>query len=159
MNNELGISSAAQLVQVHADALALGVHAEGNDAVEQREEQVDQRQHQAQQRGDADQLGEELTRLRCEKARGNFLTAKTPCPTGATSEHVSLLPQGRVISVFDQPAFPKSKRENGASSARKQACQAAWQHENSLARPCSEEVYSRKPIYEGGLLCQNSSVF
>jgi hypothetical protein len=70
VNDELRIGAAAQFVQVHADALAVGVHAEGNDAVEQPEEQVDQRQHQAEQRGDADQLGHELAGLRREDAGG-----------------------------------------------------------------------------------------
>ena len=70
VNHKLRISPAAQFVQVHADALAVGVYPEGNHAVEQPEEQVDQRQHQAEQRGDAHQLGQQLPCLWGEDARG-----------------------------------------------------------------------------------------
>src|SRR5208283_1517868 len=55
---KLRVGAAAQLVQVHADALAVWVDAEGRHAVEQPEEQIDERQHQAQQGGNTHQLGQ-----------------------------------------------------------------------------------------------------
>ena len=70
MDDEFRVGAAAEFVQVHADALAVGVDAEGDDAVEQPEEQVDERQEKAEQRGDADELGDELACLRGEEARG-----------------------------------------------------------------------------------------
>ena len=66
MDYEFGIGSAAQFVQVHADALAVRIDAEGNDAIEEPEEQIDQRQDKAEQGGDADELGDELAGQRCE---------------------------------------------------------------------------------------------
>src|ERR1035438_2046885 len=65
---EVGISAASQLVQVHADALAVRVHAEGMHTVEQPEKQVDQRQNKAEQSGDAHQLSHQLTGLIGEDA-------------------------------------------------------------------------------------------
>jgi hypothetical protein len=37
MNDEFRISPAAQLMQIHAQALAVGIDAEGKDAVDDRE--------------------------------------------------------------------------------------------------------------------------
>ena len=71
MDNEFRISAAAELVQVHADALAVGVDPEGNEAIEQRAEQVGDRQHQSQQGSDSHELREELAWLRREEARSD----------------------------------------------------------------------------------------
>jgi hypothetical protein len=38
VNDELGISAAAEFVEVHADTLAVGVDAEGNDPIENLKE-------------------------------------------------------------------------------------------------------------------------
>ena len=70
MDYEFGVGSAAQFVEVHADALAVGIDAEGDDAVEQPEEQIDEGQKEAEEGGDADELGDELAGLRREDSRG-----------------------------------------------------------------------------------------
>ena len=70
MNDKLRISAAAQLVQVHADTLAVRIHSEGNDAVEQPEEQIDQGEEDAEESGHAHQLGDELAGLRGEESGG-----------------------------------------------------------------------------------------
>ncbi len=41
MDDEFGESAAAQFVEVHTEAFAIGIRAEGNYAVEKPEEQVD----------------------------------------------------------------------------------------------------------------------
>ena len=71
MNDELGVGAAAEFVEVHADALAVRVDAEWDDAVEHAEKQIDERQEQAQDRSNPNELGNELTRLRSEEARGD----------------------------------------------------------------------------------------
>jgi hypothetical protein len=71
MNDELRIGAAAKFMQVHADALSVGVDAEGNDAVEDFEEQIDEREEQAQDGCDANQLRNELAWLRSEEACGD----------------------------------------------------------------------------------------
>ena len=38
VNHKLGIGTAAELVQVHANASAVGIHSEGNDLVEHSKE-------------------------------------------------------------------------------------------------------------------------
>jgi len=70
VDDEFGISATAEFVQVHADAFAINVHAQRNDAVDDSEKQVQQRQNKAEKRGDADKLGDELTGLRGKKAGG-----------------------------------------------------------------------------------------
>ena len=71
VNDKFRISPAAQFVEVHADALAVGVDAEGDYAVEEPEEQIDERQDQAKEGCNAYQLGDELACLTGEEARGN----------------------------------------------------------------------------------------
>ena len=44
VDDELGICAAAELVEVHADALAVGIDAEWNEPVEHLEEQIDEGQ-------------------------------------------------------------------------------------------------------------------
>src|SRR5580658_7778888 len=71
VDHELGLGAAAELVQIHADAFAIVVGAEGDYAVEGPEDQADEREHQAEQGGDANQLGNELAGLRSEGASGD----------------------------------------------------------------------------------------
>ena len=58
-------------MEVHADALAVGVYAESDYAVEKPEEQIDERQDEAEKCGDAYQLCDELACLTGEQAGGN----------------------------------------------------------------------------------------
>ena len=71
VNDELGISAAAEFVEVHADALSVDVDAEWDDAIEHFEEQIDERQEQAQDGCNANQLCDELAWLRREEACGD----------------------------------------------------------------------------------------
>lgn len=68
MNDEFGVGAAAEFVKIHANALAIDVDAEGNNAVEKEEEQVYAGEDKAEQSCDADELGEKLARLRGEDA-------------------------------------------------------------------------------------------
>ena len=70
MDYEFRIGSAAEFVQIHADALAVSIHAESDDAIEQPEEQIDERQNHTKQGSDADELGEKLSRASSEDAGG-----------------------------------------------------------------------------------------
>ena len=79
MNDELGISAAAEFVQVHADPLTVGVGAEGNDPVENLEQQIDERQKQAEDSCNPNQLSEELTGLRSEEARSDEPEKRSCC--------------------------------------------------------------------------------
>lgn len=60
MDHKLRIGATAQLVQIHADALAVSFHTKRNGAIQEPEEQVNEGQNQAEQGGDADKLREEL---------------------------------------------------------------------------------------------------
>jgi hypothetical protein len=71
VNDEFWVGATAELVQVHADALAVSVYAEGYPAIENPEKQIDERQDEAEERGHAHKLGNELTWLSSEDARGN----------------------------------------------------------------------------------------
>ena len=48
-----------------------GSTRKGTTRLSSAEEQIDKRQNEAEQRGDADELGEKLPRLRRKKARGD----------------------------------------------------------------------------------------
>ena len=64
MNDEFGIGSAAKLVQVHADALAVRIDAERNEVIEKGKEEIDEREDDADEGCNADELRHELSRLR-----------------------------------------------------------------------------------------------
>ena len=57
VNHEIGVSASAQFVQVHADALAVRVHAEWSHAIQKPEQKIDQGKKYSEQSGDAYQLG------------------------------------------------------------------------------------------------------
>ena len=61
MEYELGVSAAAQFMQIHADAFAVLIDAKGDEAIEDGEEQVNEGQDKAEEGCDADELGEELS--------------------------------------------------------------------------------------------------
>jgi len=67
---EFGVGAAAEFVEVHADAFAVGIDAEGDDAVEEPEEEIDEGQDESEEGGDSDELGEELAGRGGEDARG-----------------------------------------------------------------------------------------
>ena len=68
MDDEFGIGAAAKLVQVHADALPVRVHAEGNEAIEQGKDKIEEGEDEAEERGDADELCDELAAARGEES-------------------------------------------------------------------------------------------
>lgn len=62
VDDEFGIGSRAELVQVHAEAFAIRCSAKADDSfVEQPIQTVDDRKHQANERADTDKLGKQLS--------------------------------------------------------------------------------------------------
>lgn len=71
MDDELRIGVAAEFVEVHSNALAVCIDAEGQDAIERKEEQIGKGKNQSEQGRHCDQLGQELTTCGGEAACGN----------------------------------------------------------------------------------------
>jgi len=61
VDDELRVGSAAEFVEVHAEAFAFALRTEGHDFVEQAEDEVNDGDEHPEQGGDADQLGEDLS--------------------------------------------------------------------------------------------------
>jgi len=68
VDDEFGISAAAEFVKVHAESFAVGINAQWKHAIENLENQVDEGQEEPEQRGDADELREKLALLGREEA-------------------------------------------------------------------------------------------
>jgi len=79
MNYEFRISAAAEFMEIHADAFAIGVDAQGQHAVEEPKEQIEQGQDEPKQSGDADQLRHQLAGARGKCASGEESPEATRC--------------------------------------------------------------------------------
>src|SRR5665213_224172 len=69
MNHEFRIGATAELMQIHADAFAVRIHAEWYKPVQQQQDKEQQRQENAKQSGNAHKLCQHLSMLRRKDSR------------------------------------------------------------------------------------------